>query len=101
MGNTVSSFVGTFSPGESVGTFEVFARADIDETPSFPFGPPGGSVGVKTLPSEVNVKTKPGDVVTVGGVTGVACLDGVGNLVVVSSSGKVLCIIGPAGVVLP
>ncbi len=97
----VALFSGTFTPGALIGTFAVFARADISESPSIDFGPPGGSVNVKGKPPQVNVKTKPGDVVVVNGVTGVACLDDAGRLVVVSTSGQVLCIIGPTGVVLP
>ncbi len=100
-GQATSLFTGEFTQGTELGTFAVFARADIDEVPFYEFGPPGGSVGVPGTQPVVSVKTKPGDVVVINGVTGVACLDDTGRLVVLSSAGRVLCIIGPAGVVFP
>ncbi len=93
-------FTGEFTPGVVEGTFAVFARADISESPSFEYGPPGGQVGVKTRPGAVECIVGPGDVVNIGGVAGTVVKNETGQLVVVDSAGAVLCIVPPSGVLL-
>ncbi len=94
------TFTGTFEARPGVGTFSLVGTADVNFAwvPKFAF--PGSSVGVPDDPAQVIIKTKPGDVIVIGGVTGVVVIDSQGMLVVVDQSGEVLCILGPSGVEL-
>ena len=94
------TFTGQFSARPGQGVFALTGTADVEFTwvPRFDF--PGSSVGIPDDPAQVIVKTKPGDVIVIGGVTGVVVIDSQGMLVVVDHAGEVLCILGPSGVEL-
>ena len=76
----------TFTEFEHIGKFEY---SELSE------------VGIPDTPTEAIIKSKPGDVVIIGGNTGVVVRDASGRLVVIDGNGSVMCIIGPAGLELP
>ena len=93
-------FTGQFVGRPGQGVFAISASADVEFAwvPKFKF--PGSEVGVPDDPAEVIIKTRPGDIIVIGGVTGVVVIDSQGMLVVVDHAGEVLCILGPSGVEL-
>ncbi len=94
------AFDGQFVPNPGQGVFQMEATANVvfAWVPRFDF--PGSEVGIPDDPAQVIIKTKPGDIVVIGGATGTVILDDVGRLVVIDHAGEVLCILGPGGVEL-
>ncbi len=93
-------FTGNFVPNPGQGVFGMEASAQIlfAWVPKFDF--PGSEVGVPDDPAQVIIKTRPGDIIVIGGITGVVVIDEQGRLVVKDQSGEVMCILGPGGVEL-
>ena len=79
-------FIGQFVPNPGQGLFSLTGTADV----SFAWVPklafPGSEVGIPDDPADVIIKTKPGDVITIGGMSGTVTIDAEGRLVVIDQT---------------
>lgn len=101
LAEAIIAFTGNAIVPDNTGAFGLVGTASLDMAWVPELGPPKGSVGIPGVPYSVGCIVGPGDAVTVSGVAGTVIRDTTGQLVVVDTSGQVLCIVGPGGVVLP